>query len=158
MLQVYACACVRVAHTHTHTQEFLGFKYVAWRDNDRVWRVKGARNLALPARPLPASRAPAYRTRTHTHAHARTRTRADDACPHRLAPLSEGRVDRDTNTLECAYHGWAFEPQGTCKRIPQLRPDVEVYTHTHTHTYMHTYIHAYIHACMHTYIHAYIYT
>lgn len=44
----------------------------------------------------------------------------DDACPHRLAPLSEGRVDRATNTLECAYHGWAFEPDtGACSRIPQ---------------------------------------
>ena len=44
----------------------------------------------------------------------------DDACPHRLAPLSEGRIDRDTNTLECAYHGWAFEAgSGACARIPQ---------------------------------------
>ena len=44
----------------------------------------------------------------------------DDACPHRLAPLSEGRVDREANTLECAYHGWAFEPRsGACARIPQ---------------------------------------
>ena len=26
----------------------------------------------------------------------------DDACSHRLAPLSEGRVDRDNDALECA--------------------------------------------------------
>jgi hypothetical protein len=25
-----------------------------------------------------------------------------DACPHRLAPLSEGRIDRQANRLECA--------------------------------------------------------
>lgn len=44
----------------------------------------------------------------------------DDACPHRLAPLSEGRVDRKSNRIECAYHGWAFEPSsGACARIPQ---------------------------------------
>ena len=43
----------------------------------------------------------------------------DDACPHRLAPLSEGRIDRPTGTLECAYHGWAFAPDGSCERIPQ---------------------------------------
>jgi phenylpropionate dioxygenase-like ring-hydroxylating dioxygenase large terminal subunit len=44
----------------------------------------------------------------------------DDACPHRLAPLSEGRIDRETNRIECAYHGWQFEPKsGACKSIPQ---------------------------------------
>ena len=48
----------------------------------------------------------------------------DDACPHRLAPLSEGRIDRKTNTLECAYHGWAFEPSGACARIPQANAAV----------------------------------
>ncbi|CAE8695391.1 unnamed protein product, partial [Polarella glacialis] len=31
-----------------------------------------------------------------------------DACPHRLAPLSEGRVD-EVGRIECPYHGWAFE-------------------------------------------------
>lgn len=44
----------------------------------------------------------------------------DDACPHRLAPLSEGRIDREQDRIECAYHGWAFEPAtGACARIPQ---------------------------------------
>jgi len=43
----------------------------------------------------------------------------DDACPHRLAPLSEGRIDRETNCIECAYHGWAFKSCGSCARIPQ---------------------------------------
>jgi len=48
-----------------------------------------------------------------------------DACPHRLAPLSEGRIDRARGTLECAYHGWQFEAQGACSRIPQVEPEVE---------------------------------
>ena len=44
----------------------------------------------------------------------------DDSCPHRLAPLSEGRIDREMNRIECAYHGWSFEPSsGACARIPQ---------------------------------------
>uniref|UniRef100_A0A0D9W0D1 Rieske domain-containing protein n=1 Tax=Leersia perrieri TaxID=77586 RepID=A0A0D9W0D1_9ORYZ len=43
---------------------------------------------------------------------------ADDTCPHRLAPLSEGRVDHK-GRLQCAYHGWCFEGRGTCQFIPQ---------------------------------------
>ncbi|GJN22957.1 hypothetical protein PR202_gb10567 [Eleusine coracana subsp. coracana] len=42
----------------------------------------------------------------------------DDACPHRLAPLSEGRVD-DKGRLQCVYHGWCFDGAGACKFIPQ---------------------------------------
>jgi phenylpropionate dioxygenase-like ring-hydroxylating dioxygenase large terminal subunit len=42
----------------------------------------------------------------------------DDQCPHRLAPLSEGRIAED-GLLECPYHGWAFRGDGTCDRIPQ---------------------------------------
>ena len=42
-----------------------------------------------------------------------------DRCPHRLAPLSEGRVTEE-GMLECPYHGWAFGgPQGGCTIIPQ---------------------------------------
>ncbi|KAL5717043.1 pheophorbide a oxygenase [Ranunculus cassubicifolius] len=42
----------------------------------------------------------------------------DDKCPHRLAPLSEGRIDEDGN-LQCSYHGWSFDGSGSCTRIPQ---------------------------------------
>ncbi|NJR32393.1 MAG: Rieske 2Fe-2S domain-containing protein [Chamaesiphon sp. CSU_1_12] len=42
----------------------------------------------------------------------------EDACPHRLAPLSEGRVEAD-GTLLCAYHGWRFDRDGNCTKIPQ---------------------------------------
>ena len=42
-----------------------------------------------------------------------------DRCPHRLAPLSEGRIDEQTGNLMCSYHGWQFEQNGTCTRIPQ---------------------------------------
>lgn len=41
-----------------------------------------------------------------------------DQCPHRLAPLSEGRIAED-GLLECPYHGWAFQGNGACDRIPQ---------------------------------------
>ncbi len=42
----------------------------------------------------------------------------DDRCPHRLVPLSEGRIAED-GLLECPYHGWAFQGDGSCDRIPQ---------------------------------------
>eukprot|EP00271_Cylindrocystis_brebissonii_P020544 TRINITY_DN684_c0_g1_i1.p1 TRINITY_DN684_c0_g1~~TRINITY_DN684_c0_g1_i1.p1 ORF type:complete len:600 (-),score=63.64 TRINITY_DN684_c0_g1_i1:1578-3377(-) len=41
-----------------------------------------------------------------------------DLCPHRLAPLSEGRLDSD-GQLQCSYHGWAFRGDGSCAVIPQ---------------------------------------
>ncbi|MDJ0741883.1 MAG: Rieske 2Fe-2S domain-containing protein [Xenococcaceae cyanobacterium MO_167.B27] len=41
-----------------------------------------------------------------------------DQCPHRLAPLSEGRINEQGH-IECPYHGWGFEGNGNCKYIPQ---------------------------------------
>ncbi|HYI02465.1 MAG TPA: Rieske 2Fe-2S domain-containing protein [Hyalangium sp.] len=34
-----------------------------------------------------------------------------DACPHRFAPLSAGRVRKD-GRLACPYHGWNFDAEG----------------------------------------------
>lgn len=46
----------------------------------------------------------------------------DDKCPHRLAPLSEGRIDENGH-LQCSYHGWSFDGCGSCTRIPQAAPE-----------------------------------
>ncbi|KAE8697062.1 Protochlorophyllide-dependent translocon component 52 [Hibiscus syriacus] len=46
----------------------------------------------------------------------------DDMCPHRLAPLSEGRIDQ-WGRLQCVYHGWCFGGNGDCKLIPQAPSD-----------------------------------
>jgi phenylpropionate dioxygenase-like ring-hydroxylating dioxygenase large terminal subunit len=51
----------------------------------------------------------------------------EDKCPHRLAPLSEGRVNED-GLLECPYHGWAFSGDGNCKIIPQQQPEGMAHT------------------------------
>lgn len=40
----------------------------------------------------------------------------DDRCPHRSVRLSLGRVVDDR--VECAYHGWQFEPSGQCVQRP----------------------------------------
>lgn len=41
-----------------------------------------------------------------------------DICPHRGIPLSYGRLIK--NELECPYHGWTFDHEGTCTKIPSL--------------------------------------
>ncbi|WP_228038326.1 aromatic ring-hydroxylating dioxygenase subunit alpha [Nodosilinea sp. LEGE 06152] len=40
-----------------------------------------------------------------------------DLCPHRGAPLSRGRVT-ESGCIECPYHGWQFDTDGTCTRVP----------------------------------------
>lgn len=40
----------------------------------------------------------------------------DDICPHRLASLSEGKIIQ--GEVQCPYHGWQFNHQGICTRIP----------------------------------------
>eukprot|EP00884_Botryococcus_braunii_P022855 jgi/Botrbrau1/9253/Bobra.180_1s0011.1 len=42
---------------------------------------------------------------------------AVDECPHRLARLSDGRIDN--GKLECRYHGWVFDADGKCVQNPQ---------------------------------------
>ena len=38
-------------------------------------------------------------------------------CPHRGADLSRGRVTPD-GCLECPYHGWRFDLEGACTKVP----------------------------------------
>jgi phenylpropionate dioxygenase-like ring-hydroxylating dioxygenase large terminal subunit len=52
-----------------------------------------------------------------------------DKCPHRLAPLSEGRVN-EAGLLECPYHGWAFSGNGNCEIIPQQPREGQAHTST----------------------------
>lgn len=47
-----------------------------------------------------------------------------DQCPHRLMPLSAGRVV--DGRLQCAYHGWQFDGAGRCTRLPSLEEDVSI--------------------------------
>lgn len=55
----------------------------------------------------------------------------EDKCPHRLAPLSEGRINQD-GLLECPYHGWTFAPSGECQAIPQQTASGQAHTSKRT--------------------------
>jgi phenylpropionate dioxygenase-like ring-hydroxylating dioxygenase large terminal subunit len=54
-----------------------------------------------------------------------------DVCPHRAAKLSAGKVRTEApngehggrDTVECPYHGWRFDTDGACARIPSLTVD-----------------------------------
>lgn len=41
----------------------------------------------------------------------------EDVCIHRKAPLSQGRIDN--KCIECPYHGWQYNENGTVTSIPQ---------------------------------------
>ncbi len=43
-----------------------------------------------------------------------------DACPHRLVPLSAATLS--DGVLRCLYHGWEFDPAGTCVALPSGGP------------------------------------
>ncbi|MCH8619720.1 aromatic ring-hydroxylating dioxygenase subunit alpha [Undibacterium sp. TS12] len=45
----------------------------------------------------------------------------EDRCPHRQAPLSQGRMTSEG--LQCPYHGWTFGEQGRCTSVPGLPAD-----------------------------------
>ncbi|XP_057799306.1 protein TIC 55, chloroplastic-like [Salvia miltiorrhiza] len=48
----------------------------------------------------------------------------EDRCPHRLAKLSEGQLI--DGRLECLYHGWQFEGNGKCVKVPQLSEGAKI--------------------------------
>ena len=82
--------------TRPHAVQLLGLNLVAW--NDGV-TVDGTKQLGQ------------WRV-------------FEDACPHRLGPLSEGRVEEDGNLL-CSYHGWRFDGDGACASLPYAQSGVE---------------------------------
>ena len=47
-----------------------------------------------------------------------------DTCVHRGGSLSKGWV-KDNNVV-CPYHGWQFDGEGACLKIPSLGPDAKL--------------------------------
>jgi phenylpropionate dioxygenase-like ring-hydroxylating dioxygenase large terminal subunit len=57
-----------------------------------------------------------------------------DVCPHRLVPLSDGRINA-AGELECPYHGWSFDGQGLCSAIPQASSGSSISQRSHCQRY-----------------------
>lgn len=54
----------------------------------------------------------------------------EDACPHRLLPLSMGKLKGDA--IECGYHGMTYDCTGRCIRVPgqdRIPPSASVPTY-----------------------------
>ncbi len=47
-----------------------------------------------------------------------------DVCVHRGASLGRGKVKGDC--VECPYHGWQFNGEGVCTRIPSLGAEAKI--------------------------------
>jgi phenylpropionate dioxygenase-like ring-hydroxylating dioxygenase large terminal subunit len=47
-----------------------------------------------------------------------------NTCVHRGGSLGDGKI-REAN-IQCPYHGWEFDGEGACRRIPSLGPDAKI--------------------------------
>jgi phenylpropionate dioxygenase-like ring-hydroxylating dioxygenase large terminal subunit len=80
-----------------------------------AWRVVGL-SREIGARPRAVT--------LDGHGHVLWRDRSgtvamlEDRCPHRGAPLSQGRVC--DGAIACPYHGWQFDAAGRCTAMPAL--------------------------------------
>jgi phenylpropionate dioxygenase-like ring-hydroxylating dioxygenase large terminal subunit len=57
---------------------------------------------------------------------------AVDQCPHRGASFKAGWVEG--SCLRCPYHGWSFDTEGHCVRIPADQPGVPIPAQARLHT------------------------
>jgi phenylpropionate dioxygenase-like ring-hydroxylating dioxygenase large terminal subunit len=48
----------------------------------------------------------------------------NNACAHRGAALAQGAVAK--NCIVCPYHGWQYQPDGTCVKIPSQSPTANI--------------------------------
>jgi phenylpropionate dioxygenase-like ring-hydroxylating dioxygenase large terminal subunit len=56
-----------------------------------------------------------------------------NTCVHRGGALSGGKIKGDC--VECPYHGWQFDGEGNCRRIPSLGPDAKIPARTRVDAY-----------------------
>jgi phenylpropionate dioxygenase-like ring-hydroxylating dioxygenase large terminal subunit len=56
-----------------------------------------------------------------------------NTCTHRGGSLSDGKVLGDC--VQCPYHGWRFDGEGNCTRIPSLGAEARIPARTRVDTY-----------------------
>ena len=56
-----------------------------------------------------------------------------NTCTHRSGALADGRIRGDC--IECPYHGWTFNGDGTCVRLPSLGADAKIPERTRVDAY-----------------------
>ncbi len=56
-----------------------------------------------------------------------------DTCSHRSGALADGRVRGDC--VECPYHGWTFNGEGSCVRLPSLGSETKIPERTRVDAY-----------------------
>ena len=56
-----------------------------------------------------------------------------DTCSHRGGALADGRIRGDC--VECPYHGWTFDAEGQCVRLPSLGRNAKIPDRTHVDAY-----------------------
>ena len=56
-----------------------------------------------------------------------------NTCSHRSGALADGRIRGDC--VECPYHGWTFNGDGSCVRLPSLGPDAKIPNRTRIDAY-----------------------
>jgi phenylpropionate dioxygenase-like ring-hydroxylating dioxygenase large terminal subunit len=56
-----------------------------------------------------------------------------NTCSHRGGALADGRINGDC--IECPYHGWTFNGDGSCVRIPSLGADAKIPPRTRVDAY-----------------------
>lgn len=100
-----------------HPVQLLGLDYVLWHeDSTGQWRMFddrwGRARLGLAL--VHTRGAVGWSKQPTGPSHVVPRR-----CPHRSAPLSEGRII--DGQLNCSFHGWKFEGSGACTSIPQVR-------------------------------------
>lgn len=69
-----------------------------------------------------------------------------DRCCHRTAKLSLGRVKQ--GCICCPYHGWEFDTQGRCVKVPQLKPDSAIPASYRVEAYRCTERYGYVWVCL----------
>ena len=56
-----------------------------------------------------------------------------NTCTHRGGSLAHGKING--NCIQCPYHGWEFDAEGNCTRIPSLGPNPSIPARTRIDAY-----------------------